>query len=223
VRWRWLLHTRAQELLGLPAAQRRGRARQFEADRPTYVDIAAAMVQAQGLRNRLRPVAAGAAAAGVLCMHGRCGCMNAVALCRFDLAKAERRQHLVEGFLSALARMDAVVAAIRAAPDGAAAARALCTNFQLSPEQARAAHACGRCSDNPATILQMVLGLREATGASRPVRGADASAQVARLCGALAGRVRACLAPGHVSSGCAEVGRAGRRRQTRCWAWRCAA
>jgi DNA gyrase/topoisomerase IV subunit A len=80
--------------------------------------------------------------------------MIAVSLCRFDLAKAERRQHLVEGFLSALSRMDAVVAAIRAAPDGAAAARALCSDFKLSPDQARTPHAADVVAG-----LQTVLGL----------------------------------------------------------------
>ena len=58
---------------------------------------------------------------------------------RFDLAKAQRRQHLVEGLLRALAQLDAVVAAIRAAPDGPAATAALRSNFGLSDEQVRCA------------------------------------------------------------------------------------
>ncbi|KAK9837232.1 hypothetical protein WJX81_000248 [Elliptochloris bilobata] len=57
---------------------------------------------------------------------------------RFDMAKAQRRQHLVEGLLHALSRLDAIVAAIRAAQDGPAAAAALRTDFGLSAEQAEA-------------------------------------------------------------------------------------
>lgn len=55
--------------------------------------------------------------------------------CRYDLAKAQRRQHLVEGLLRALRQLDAVVATIRAAQDGPAAAAALRSNYQLSAEQ----------------------------------------------------------------------------------------
>ena len=56
---------------------------------------------------------------------------------RYNLAKAQRRQHLVEGLLRALRQLDAVVAAIRAARDGPAAAAALRSGFELSAEQVR--------------------------------------------------------------------------------------
>ena len=54
---------------------------------------------------------------------------------RFELQRAERREHLVEGLLKAQAQLDRVVASIRAAKDGPAAAAALQQQFGLSPEQ----------------------------------------------------------------------------------------
>jgi DNA gyrase subunit A len=55
----------------------------------------------------------------------------------YELAKAAQRLHLVDGFLAAMHDMDAVVAAVRAAPDGAGAAAALqAPPFGLSREQA---------------------------------------------------------------------------------------
>ncbi|WIA14237.1 hypothetical protein OEZ85_002775 [Tetradesmus obliquus] len=54
------------------------------------------------------------------------------------LGKAQARMHLVEGLLSALAQLDEVVQAIRAAPDGAAARAALTSRFGLSGAQAEA-------------------------------------------------------------------------------------
>lgn len=43
----------------------------------------------------------------------------------YELARARQRLHLVDGFLTAMRDLDAVVAAIRAAPDSAAAGAAL--------------------------------------------------------------------------------------------------
>lgn len=55
---------------------------------------------------------------------------------QFDLSKASKRLHLVDGFLIAMADLDNVVAAIRQAPDVVAATAALQSTFQLSKEQA---------------------------------------------------------------------------------------
>eukprot|EP00883_Tetradesmus_obliquus_P009307 jgi/Sobl393_1/20105/SZX79179.1 len=54
------------------------------------------------------------------------------------LGKATARMHLVDGLLAALAQLDEVVQAIRAAPDGAAARTALTSRFGLSGAQAEA-------------------------------------------------------------------------------------
>ncbi|PSC74003.1 DNA gyrase subunit A [Micractinium conductrix] len=54
----------------------------------------------------------------------------------YELARARQRLHLVDGFLTAMRDLDAVVAAIRAAPDSAAAGAALqAAPFGLSKEQ----------------------------------------------------------------------------------------
>ena len=55
-----------------------------------------------------------------------------------DLAKAKARAHIVAGLLLAMADMDAVVATIRGATDGAAAAAALKRTHGLSSDQADA-------------------------------------------------------------------------------------
>ena len=56
---------------------------------------------------------------------------------RYDLLRAEQRLHLVDGFLRAMHNLDAVVSAIRQAPDGAAASAALqAPPHGLSREQA---------------------------------------------------------------------------------------
>ena len=58
---------------------------------------------------------------------------------RYDLEKTETRLHIVEGYLAVQAAPDAVVAAIRAAPDSKAAQLALCEKpFWLSEKQAEA-------------------------------------------------------------------------------------
>ncbi|BDA50481.1 DNA gyrase subunit A [Coccomyxa sp. Obi] len=57
---------------------------------------------------------------------------------RFDLKKAQARQHIVEGLLKALTDLDKVVATVRAAKDGAAASKELQSNFGLSVEQSDA-------------------------------------------------------------------------------------
>ncbi|MCA9968698.1 MAG: DNA gyrase subunit A [Anaerolineales bacterium] len=56
----------------------------------------------------------------------------------FDLAKALRRQHILEGLLVALDHLDAVIDTIRQSPDADVARTRLMENFGLSPEQATA-------------------------------------------------------------------------------------
>ena len=53
-------------------------------------------------------------------MHAWCCCRCDVVerRARFNLAKAEKRLHLVEGFLAALTDLDHIVKLIRAADDG---------------------------------------------------------------------------------------------------------
>ena len=65
---------------------------------------------------------------------------------RFNLRKAQKRQHIVEGLLKAMQDLDKIVAAIRAAKDGSAAAAKLQQQFGLSPEQVRALHAHAKAS-----------------------------------------------------------------------------
>ena len=57
---------------------------------------------------------------------------------RFDLEKAEKRAHIVEGLLKALDVIDEVIATIRASRDGNDARNALMKNFDLSEVQAQA-------------------------------------------------------------------------------------
>ena len=54
----------------------------------------------------------------------------------FELRKASKRLHLVDGFLSAMSSMDAVVNCIRAAKDGETAMQELQSTFALTKEQA---------------------------------------------------------------------------------------
>ncbi len=61
--------------------------------------------------------------------------LNACIPHRFDLRKAQVRQHIVEGLLKALTDLDKVVATVRAAKDGAAASKELQSKFGLSVEQ----------------------------------------------------------------------------------------
>jgi DNA gyrase subunit A len=56
---------------------------------------------------------------------------------QFDLAKAKKRLHLVDGFLLAMSNMDQVVTTIRAAKDGDSAMQELQTTFMLTKEQAQ--------------------------------------------------------------------------------------
>jgi len=56
----------------------------------------------------------------------------------FDLAQAEQRAHVLEGFEIALANLDAVIALIRSADDTAAARQGLMERFGLSERQAQA-------------------------------------------------------------------------------------
>jgi DNA gyrase subunit A len=57
---------------------------------------------------------------------------------RSDLAKAEARRHLLEGFLVAIDHIDEVIRLIRRSPDAAAAETSLMGKFLLSSEQAKA-------------------------------------------------------------------------------------
>ena len=66
--------------------------------------------------------------------------MKCTLVCRFNLRKAQKRQHIVEGLLKAMHDLDKVVATIRAAKDGSAAALQLQQHFNLSPEQVRITH-----------------------------------------------------------------------------------
>ncbi len=56
----------------------------------------------------------------------------------FDLAQAEARAHLLEGFAVALEHLDEVIAIIRAAEDASSARDQLMTRFELSERQAQA-------------------------------------------------------------------------------------
>ena len=57
---------------------------------------------------------------------------------RFDLAAAERRAHILEGFKIALANIDAIIALIKRSPNVEAARDALMREFKLSEIQANA-------------------------------------------------------------------------------------
>ncbi len=57
---------------------------------------------------------------------------------RFDLRKAEARVHIVEGLLTALERLDRVIALIRASENQGDAQKALTTTLKLTPRQAKA-------------------------------------------------------------------------------------
>jgi DNA gyrase subunit A len=56
----------------------------------------------------------------------------------YDLAQAEARAHILEGFETALDHLDEVIAIIRAAPDTAGARNSLMERFALSERQAQA-------------------------------------------------------------------------------------
>ena len=57
---------------------------------------------------------------------------------QFDLDKAEKRAHIVEGLLIALQNIDEVIKIIRGSKDGPAAKEALGVRFELSEEQCKA-------------------------------------------------------------------------------------
>ncbi|WP_428897190.1 DNA gyrase subunit A [Parelusimicrobium proximum] len=61
-----------------------------------------------------------------------------IARTKFDLAKAQRREHILQGLLIAIANMDEVVKIIRGSDDAAAAKIALISRFTLSEAQAQA-------------------------------------------------------------------------------------
>ena len=57
---------------------------------------------------------------------------------QFDLAKAQKRQHILEGLLKAIEQLDAVIETIRRAADAEDARQKLVLNFGLTEEQANA-------------------------------------------------------------------------------------
>ena len=57
---------------------------------------------------------------------------------RYDLEKAEEREHIVDGLIIALANIDEVVAVIKASKDRQDATQKLCERFRLSDKQAGA-------------------------------------------------------------------------------------
>ena len=57
---------------------------------------------------------------------------------KFDLRKAEEREHILAGFLIALDNLDEVIKTIRASKDAPTAKDKLVSNFDLSPKQAQA-------------------------------------------------------------------------------------
>ena len=57
---------------------------------------------------------------------------------QFDLAKAKKRQHILEGLLKAIEHLDAVIETIRRAADAEDARQKLVANFGLTEEQATA-------------------------------------------------------------------------------------
>jgi len=54
----------------------------------------------------------------------------------YELTKAEKRDHIVRGLITAQGSLDRVVKAIRAAKDGAEATEQLQAQFKLSDKQA---------------------------------------------------------------------------------------
>ncbi len=58
--------------------------------------------------------------------------------CRFDIARAEERAHILEGLLKALDIIDQVIETIRASRDAEEARNALCESFGFSQKQAQA-------------------------------------------------------------------------------------
>lgn len=56
---------------------------------------------------------------------------------QFELEKAKKRLHLVDGFLLAMTNMDQVVTTVRAAKDGESAMQELQAVFMLTKEQAQ--------------------------------------------------------------------------------------
>jgi DNA gyrase subunit A len=57
---------------------------------------------------------------------------------RYDLDKAQRRAHILEGLLIAMGHLDAIIATIRKSADAETAREALMANFNLSEAQAQA-------------------------------------------------------------------------------------
>ena len=57
---------------------------------------------------------------------------------KFDLDKAQKRAHILEGLLKALAQLDDVINTIRQSPDADTARTRLMENFDLSELQAQA-------------------------------------------------------------------------------------
>lgn len=63
-------------------------------------------------------------------------CIVVIRRAKFELEKANKRLHLVDGYLTAMSNVDQVVKTIRAAVDAASASESLQAQFGLSKEQA---------------------------------------------------------------------------------------
>lgn len=81
--------------------------------------------------------------------HKWCRCEAVERRAQHELSRAQQRLHLVDGFLAAMHDMDAVVAAIRQAPDGHAASAALQASAIPGPVQRRS------CAVTPASCARI--------------------------------------------------------------------
>ncbi|HUI38341.1 MAG TPA: DNA gyrase subunit A, partial [Thermoplasmata archaeon] len=84
---------------------------------------------------------------------------------QFDLARAEERLHLLEGFLTAIDHIDEVIKIIRRSKDVAAAEASLMGKFLLSSEQAKAILASSKELD--ALIVDELTDLKKRFGDAR--------------------------------------------------------
>src|SRR2546421_4323676 len=100
---------------------------------------------------------------------------------KFQLRKAEREAHILEGLLIALRDIDAVIELIRNAQDPEAARDGLIAQFELSQEQAQAildlrlarltALEAGKIEQEHAELVERIKELREILGDEERVKG----------------------------------------------------
>ncbi len=88
--------------------------------------------------------------------HKCCRCEVVERRAQHELSRAQQRLHLVDGFLAAMHDMDAVVAAIRQAPDGHAASAALQASAGWGLVQ------CSSCAATPASCARIGSALESA-------------------------------------------------------------